>query len=98
MEINEFADFVADTIDEYGWTQFRDGTPETGFCVIGAALHVQKVQDINCIPFVRNFRTWMGIRGVSMWNDAPGRTQEEVVLNIRKFADELRSEDAAVRS
>jgi hypothetical protein len=34
------------------------------------------------------FCHWMGIDSIPLWNDAKDRTKEEVILNMRKFADE----------
>ncbi len=39
------------------------------------------------------FRTHLGVHGVATWNDAPGRTQTEVVAAFREAAAAARAEE-----
>jgi hypothetical protein len=72
---------AADLIEQKGWTQ-RAYKDENGYCIVGALLEI-------------NGRGWnqaiFEISGhlhqqTSSWNDAPGRTKEEVVRTMREVA------------
>lgn len=84
---------AADCIEKHGWVQGQIGHPQVGFCLSGAIIEVshdrdmQKAADavkahLRCPPSDH-------FGPVVKWNDAPGRTKEEVVAALRAsvFAD-----------
>lgn len=78
-------------IEKYGWVQGMLGTEEVGFCAIGAmdyATPSALIWSINSDAVVK-LQTMLG-RSVAEWNDAPGRTKEEVLVVFRKAIENER--------
>jgi hypothetical protein len=78
---------AADLLEEFGWCQGRAGSKADGAMCAGGAV-IEAVADFRNGP---NFwTTWSRFcekyRGTS-WNDAPGRTKEEVVTALREAAE-----------
>ena len=68
---------------KYGWIKHFFGSPEEGFCMLGALRYSCKTQP----EYDRKLdRLCLGIRGewVGTWNDAPGRTKRQVLAALRK--------------
>lgn len=88
MENKEILSRAADLLEEYGWG--HGGSDSTIFgtskrmCVT-MALH-RAANDLCPCIVLENF---LGLRemGIVTWNDAPGRTQEEVVSVLRSAAE-----------
>lgn len=83
---------AADYIEEHGWWQ-GDYSHAGHVCMIGAVgfvtgenvcnLH-SKVYEPN--HFLHMLSQYVGTHDVSIWNDAPERTAEEVIATLRKCA------------
>lgn len=104
---SQVLDAAADLIEPEGaWTQGAYGRDGYGvglderelseakcFCVSGAIIRVGDGNELwrACL---RNFEAAVGdgFRSFIQWNDAPERTQAEVVSALRKAADIARSE------
>lgn len=91
---------AAKVLDDRGWVQGRIGTPETGMCVRGVlgftATGVAGRFNQDALIAENFLREWLRdlgqadtFFGVPGWNDTPGRTKEEIVLHMNKFADEV---------
>jgi hypothetical protein len=81
---------AAEYISGHGWTQDRMEGRDGSTCALGAILNAcygdedaygQAVARLN-----RHIRSHVAI---SDWNDAPGRTAEEVILTLKRAAEEL---------
>lgn len=76
-------------IEKYGWTQDKLGDETIGFCLLGANYHhlVVNEHDANARRFNRIEQAIIDVNGgmsVDIWNDAPGRTKEEVLALLDK--------------
>lgn len=91
---------AADLIEPEGaWTQGHgardeDGAPITSsseaavcWCAFGAIWHAQGRMIIGETPAEAALGKVIGGARIDDWNDAPGRTQAEVVAALRKAAD-----------
>lgn len=99
--IAETIDRAAGLLEAKGWTQGafardRDGRPvSTGaenaacFCAAGAIIRASTSisQEIRAIEEV-----FKPCRRLTVWNDAPGRTQAEVVDKLREAASKAREQ------
>lgn len=88
---------AANVLEDRTWVQGRFGTLGTSVCAMAAIEQshhtVPRRQLGNAIDI---FNGWLRINGlvgpsgtVVQWNDAPGRTKEEVISTMRRFADEM---------
>jgi hypothetical protein len=67
----------SELIRQYGWVQNEPGSYRCGLCVVNA-LGIGVGSDVyeeRC----KRLRDKLQISSVSLWNDAPGRTKEEVI-------------------
>lgn len=92
-QIADVIDATADAIETYGWIQGRFGSTEKGFCVLGALKFVVFVLEED---YLLHDRAQVAIQGhigmhVPPWNDADGRTQQQVLDELRLIAKEERS-------
>lgn len=86
-------------IETAGWTQKYLGDDDRGYCMVGAitagwsnsvACNVTTAELGRWLePFVEESVGVSPIRIITMFNDAPGRTKEEVLFHMNKLADEL---------
>lgn len=80
---------AADLIEEYGWQQCNYGDTRRGFCATGALMYAggavptdgvllsDLVYDELSGPLMETFG------GLISWNDARGRTKDEVIALLR---------------
>lgn len=87
---------AAKFIEKYGWIQYSSGSREQGFCITGAlyASVPQLYRENLVTPAFLEFNNWLSeVEGkpfsVPGWNDTTGRTKEEVLTYLHKFADEF---------
>lgn len=83
----------ADLIEKHGWRQFDLGDPTRGFCILGAMLEAAKhgghtdaalvCDAANRLAAQTGQRMWT----VAQWNNAPGRTKEQVISAMRAAAN-----------
>lgn len=59
-------------------------------CTIGAMQIVDCVQTAKAMGYLY---AHLGIAGIGAWNDAPGRTQDEVVSTLRAAADQWEADN-----
>lgn len=85
---------AAEYISEHGWTQGDLSNSEGGVCALGA---------LNCVAGIGNIRAhdaatalWdyldlrdslTALHPVAVWNDAPERTAEDVILAMKRAAE-----------
>lgn len=96
----EILDGAADYIEEYGWTQGPESSSVPGCpTCAGIAIDLAAKDGDEVVPewfaavdFLRGVvgASRFGAGGVIDWNDAPGRTQAEVVTALRTAADNAR--------
>ena len=97
LSIAEVLEKAANLIEPEGkWTQGDLAVDANGdetwtadpnsvcFCAEGAIMHVSFGQPRE--PIFREFRHALGVDRIYEWNDAPGRTQAEVVAKLREAA------------
>jgi hypothetical protein len=82
---------AAALIDKVGWCQGTAVNHQGQLCAAGAMYYSNKVVylhgDLSVYNEARNhFLDTIKDHNVPTWNDAPGRTQEEVVAAMRKAA------------
>ncbi len=63
---------AAKRIERYGWIQGEFGNSRMGYCVLGAF-------PPKCYRSVKFLKRVGDIQFLTDWNDAPGRTPEEVI-------------------
>jgi hypothetical protein len=96
---------AAQILEDRGWIQGDVGDGQRGMCARGAIIFAARgttnteAIDNQVWLTEREFTRWLAgtevgsestaWRAVPMWNDTPGRTKEEVVQYMRKFADEV---------
>src|SRR4051812_3952565 len=75
-------------LEQYGWTQHRLGSTESGFCASGALLHAdgrdtrRRFSDPGSKEFSTAriaFTQAIGRHSIPSWNDRVGRKKEEVL-------------------
>ncbi len=89
MTAAEVARRAADLLERDGWCQGRFSTFARRRCLSGALMAADRwgspaVQQVQKQVLVHT-GTWCP----SQWNDAPGRTADEVIALLRQVADEL---------
>lgn len=82
---------AADLLSEFGWCQGREGSLDEGeICAMGA---VNEAARSLGVPFRRDDALDLALDRIAPyvpeWNDAPGRTKEEVVAALRHTAESL---------
>lgn len=90
-QLREVLTDARDLISEHGWVQMKLGSRGGGFCIAGALVHATELQCLRQKQegdrFVRN-RLGDSFKHIARvldgdniidWNDAEGRTQEEVL-------------------
>lgn len=94
MTPDEVLDGAADILDsdDYKWIQgdLHDG--ESGYCMAGAIIRAAK-GDRNSIPARLYVNSRLPTGSISRWNDMDGRTQAEVVNELRELAKRYREEN-----
>ncbi len=87
MNTSEVLDRAADLIEERGWHQGGAGWGGDGsLCVINACSQVDRRMGA-WLDATDRVMDYLGINGgLAGWNDAPGRTQAEVVGVLRAAA------------
>lgn len=91
---------AAKMIEKHGWIQGALGSHASGFCIAGAVAAVttpaiQNGFDSNIRQKTFDeFTKWLReLESMNLfipeWNDKEGRTKEEVLLYMNKFADEM---------
>lgn len=92
-------DKAADLIDQHGWFQVG-GDPSHRFCALVAIRaaapqltpHQIALREAACVALARYVELDIDRiqSGIIRWNDAPGRTQEEVTAALRGAAEAVR--------
>lgn len=81
---------AADYIDEHGWCQGDSGDASGRVCLVGAL--EMTINDRRRLKSAADaLRHSIGCSRLSRWNDAPERTQAEVVAALRAAAAEVSS-------
>lgn len=76
---------AADYIEERGWCQLRYHTRAGHVCAYGAILSIEGDISVRRKAEVR-FSRFHDVLSMENYNDAPGRTKEEVVAALRAAA------------
>ena len=75
---------------EYGWVQENWGSPETGFCLIGANRHANSAGEndacaaINAVVDASSRRNGIKFAGPIDFNDAKSTTEKDVLRVVRR--------------
>lgn len=92
MKIKQLLVDAKKLIEEYGWIQCEFGSPEKGFCLIGAIRYIGFQQPYTTDDYLEALYVLKKLMPtsspVSVWNDITGRTAEEV-LNVLDKAVKL---------
>ena len=80
---------AAEYLRKYGWIQWETGNHGGPRCALGALESVD-IDSVYDDAEYRLLRT-VGASSVVKWNDAPGRTVEEVIAAFEKAAAECES-------
>lgn len=86
---------AADLLEEFGWVQYDCGGKDRGFCLLGAVLEANRDFGRNVYADLESLGdlVWSGLPRRTWgsfpidWNNASGRTKEEVVTRLREAAD-----------
>lgn len=102
QSVSEVLDRAADLLESEGrWTQGALARTKMGHCIgpeeansacwcaLGAIMHVGK--GLNLQPVIIAMRTITGGSAIGDWNDAPGRTQDEVVQALRSASQQAKA-------
>jgi hypothetical protein len=76
---------AADYIQQHGWCQGKSFGPNETVCILGALDHT-KGSRRHFRDAVDKLRSFIGGGAVNKWNDACGRTKDEVLHIMRKAA------------
>ena len=91
-DVSQVLNRAADLIETEGWCQGKLTNPKrkhTQYCVMGAI--GQACDDLELksrLPSRRAIKDYLAIESLVCWNDAPDRTQAEVVAALRAAAKE----------
>jgi hypothetical protein len=96
---------AADVLQDRTWVQGEYGDADKGMCAVTSIFFTATGRSENAVKYethpslvkqtIRTFGNWLEAAGftswgsVPAWNDAPGRTKDEVLQIMRKFADEV---------
>lgn len=84
---------AAQVIEDRGWVRGEYGGKETGFCVLGAVNFVAQQNIVMNMSAIGKFNSWLKECGepcsLPAWNDTKDQTKENVLLYMRKLADEI---------
>lgn len=86
MNSREVLQAAARYIDECGWTQGSYGVSGGPRCALGAILHVSD-DSTAVVRAAQRLKGFLGI-DITVWNDAKGRTRDEIVAAMRAAAAE----------
>ncbi len=75
---------AATCIEKYGWVQNDIGDEHIGFCYVGAMMFAPGVHSYSDAS--RKLGKYLGLSDIVHWNNAEGRTKEEVVTAMRACA------------
>lgn len=84
--------YAATLIEVRGWCQNYYFNSEGNLCMLGAVEQAIKANDCDFLSVYLEIRNILfeNLGGfASVWNDAPGRTKEEVVAKLREVANNL---------
>jgi hypothetical protein len=83
----QFLSDMADLIETNGWCQGNLKNRQGNFCIVGAHLELSWRRRAVSNQAFAALKRRLG-DNISLWNDAPGRTKEEVIELIRRAARE----------
>lgn len=84
-------DKAADAINKYGFIQGKRGSPEEGFCTLGAISYVAPRLHRKRDLIIKEFSQFIGSPTIVGWNDERGRTKTQVIRKLRSAAKNFRS-------
>jgi len=90
MTVAETLNAAADYLEQHGWCQGQMFGPDDSVCAVGAIAEVTRA-DTDYDHYSEALEVAMSYVGggpVSQWNDAPGRTKEDVIAMLRAAAEE----------
>ncbi len=88
MTAAEVARKAADLLERDGWCQGRLVGNKGDHCILGALDAVDPSEDARFLKATSDFI--LRVKGaVTLWNDAPERTANEVIALLRQVATEL---------
>lgn len=89
---------AADLIEDRGWVRGQGGNKTMGFCVLGS-IRATGVTDTDQNDVALELENWLrkngvigfgtGAGSIPTWNDRVAKDKEEVILWMRKAADEM---------
>jgi len=92
---------IADKVDELGWCQYASKDANGRVCIIGAGqelgIPLYDVFGHRIHPVHKSIQNRVRIDGfdyIDSWNDAKGRTKEQVLAMLRELAFNLDRESA----
>lgn len=87
MTPKQVLEAAANRIERLGWCQRRNGVKygDGPNCAVGAMIAVSTISDAR--PAQIRVENFLGVPRLMEWNDAPGRTAEEVIAALRAAAD-----------
>ena len=88
-EVGKVLDAAADYIEGYGWCQYKLEDGRGRACLMGALLRVWSDETIEHRYAVLDRLAGLlgrSVNSIALWNDAPGRTKEEVIAALRGAA------------
>jgi hypothetical protein len=81
VSVQDTLDRTADLIEETGWIQDQFGSENLGYCLAGALRRVAPASEYYDARDEIHKR--IGTEHVTIWNDAPERTKEDVIAMLR---------------
>jgi hypothetical protein len=88
-DVQETLKAAAEYISEHGWTQGMMREKDGSVCAAGALLAVSGYESAGREAFTGYLYHTGGWVNVADWNDQPDRTAEEVILTLKRAAEEL---------
>lgn len=81
---------AADYIEKYGWCQGKMQKTTGEVCALGALIivnnHKTAVDSFTSAQHEFERRKRLKRSGITVWNDEPGRTKEQVIKSMRRIA------------
>jgi hypothetical protein len=86
-EAKQILNFAADYIEKHGWCQRAMSMPDGRVCLFGSIRAFGFMPDEVHVELGHRLKKiTKGYRNPATWNDALGRTKEEVIKALRKAA------------
>src|ERR1044072_1726347 len=100
--VSEIAQAAIDALNTYGWLKYEGGSPDRGFCALGAINYASDSRNPGHEDSSKEFRATrialakvVGTHHIADWNDYKCRSKDDVIAALQKVIDDAKAIEAA---